>query len=106
MRRTRSWKRAIPWHCRSRPGTRRGGQGATVLAQIAAQRELTTGESGIQFSFRNLDALIRRMSALPGRRIIVLMSPGFFVTPSMHESGDVIDRATKANVVINTIDAR
>ncbi len=83
-----------------------GGQGATVLAQIAAQRELTTGESEIQFSFRNLDALIRRMSALPGRRIIVLMSPGFFVTPSMHESGDVIDRATKANVVINTIDAR
>jgi VWFA-related protein len=83
-----------------------GGQGAAVLAQVAAQRELTTGESEIQFSFRNLDALIRRMSALPGRRIIVLMSPGFFVTPSMHESGDVIDRATKANVVINTIDAR
>jgi len=83
-----------------------GGLGAAVLAQIAAQRELTTGESEIQFSFRNLDALIRRMSALPGRRIIVLMSPGFFVTPSMHESGDVIDRATKANVVINTIDAR
>ena len=83
-----------------------GGQGAAVLAQIAAQRELTTGESEIQFSFRNLEALVRRMSALPGRRIIVLMSPGFFVTPSMRESGDVIDRATKANVVINTIDAR
>jgi VWFA-related protein len=81
-------------------------QGAAVLAQIAAQRELTTGESEIQFSFRNLDALIRRMSALPGQRAIVVMSPGFFVTPSMRESGDIIDRATKANIVINTIDAR
>jgi hypothetical protein len=35
-----------------------------------------------------------------------MMSPGFFVTPSMQESGDVIDRATKANIVINSIDAR
>lgn len=83
-----------------------GGQDPRRLALSAARRELTTGESEIQFTFRNLEALVRRMSALPGRRIIVLMSPGFFVTPSMHESGAVIDRATKANVVINTIDAR
>jgi VWFA-related protein len=81
-------------------------QAAQSLAQAAAHRELTTGESEVQFSFRNLDALIRRMSALPGQRVIVLMSPGFFVTPSMQESGDIIDRATKANIVINTIDAR
>jgi VWFA-related protein len=82
------------------------GAGAAMLAQAAAQREMTTGESEIQFSFSNLDALIRRMGGLPGRRVIVLMSPGFFVTPSMRESGDIIDRATKANIVINTIDAR
>jgi hypothetical protein len=81
-------------------------QGAAMMAQAAAQRELTTGESEMQFSFRNLDTLIARMRALPGQRIIVMMSPGFFVTPSMHESGDIIDRATKANIVINTIDAR
>jgi VWFA-related protein len=81
-------------------------QGAQSLAQMAAQRELSTGESEVQFSFRNLDAQIRRMSALPGQRVIVLMSPGFFVTPSVRESGEVIDRATKANIVINTIDAR
>jgi VWFA-related protein len=81
-------------------------QGAQVMAQAAAQRELSTGESEINFSFRNIDALIKRMSALPGQRIIVLMSPGFFVTPSTRESGDVIERATRANIVINTIDAR
>jgi hypothetical protein len=46
------------------------------------------------------------MTALPGQRVIVLMSPGFFVAPSMRESGEIIDRATKANIVINTIDAR
>jgi VWFA-related protein len=79
---------------------------AAALAQMAAQRELSTGESEMQFSFRNLDAVIARMRSLPGQRIIVMMSPGYFVTPQMRESGDVIDRATKANIVINTIDAR
>lgn len=81
-------------------------QAAAALAQMAAQQELTSGESEMQFSFRNLDTLIARMRSLPGQRIIVMMSPGFFVTPSMYESGDIIDRATKANIVINSIDAR
>jgi VWFA-related protein len=79
---------------------------ALSLVQAAAQRELGLGESQVQFTNQNLEALIRRMSALPGQRVIVMMSPGFFVTPVMHWSGEIIDRATKANVVINTIDAR
>jgi VWFA-related protein len=82
------------------------GNAAQAMAQGAAQNELTTGESEIQFSFQNLDTLIRRMSALPGQRVIVMMSPGFFVTPVMHDTSDIIDRATKANIVINSIDAR
>lgn len=79
---------------------------AQSIVQMAAQRELTVGESEAQFTYANIESLIRRMSALPGQRVIVVMSPGFFVTPSMHESGEIIDRATKANIVINTIDAR
>jgi VWFA-related protein len=82
------------------------GRTGPMLVQQAAQRELTLGEAELHFSFRSLDALIRRMSALPGQRILVMMSPGFFVTPSMHESDEIIERATKANIVINTIDAR
>lgn len=81
-------------------------QGAAQLAQMAAQREYSAGDSETQFSFRNLDGVIARMRSLPGQRIIVMMSPGFFVTPQLRESGDIIDRATKANIVINSIDAR
>lgn len=81
-------------------------QGAQNLAQAAAQRELSLGESQLQYTFQNLEALIRRMGALPGQRVIVMMSPGFFLTPSMQQSSEIIDRATKANIVINTIDAR
>lgn len=81
-------------------------QGAAQMAQMAAQREYSAGDSETQFSFRNLDGLIARMRSLPGQRIIIMMSPGFFVTPSLRESGDIIDRATRANIVINSIDAR
>jgi hypothetical protein len=82
------------------------GPAASALVQTAAQRALTLGESEMQFAFSNIDALIKRMSGLPGQRIIVMMSPGFFVTPSMYQTGDIIDRASKANIVINAIDAR
>ena len=81
-------------------------QNAALMAEAAAQRELAVGETQLQYTYQNIEALIRRMSALPGQRVIVMMSPGFFVTPSMHESSEIIDRATKANIVINAIDAR
>jgi VWFA-related protein len=79
---------------------------AAHLAEVTAQRELNIEEAQLQRTYQNLEALIRRMSVLPGRRVIVMMSPGFFVTPGMQWTGEVIDRATKANVVIDTIDAR
>ena len=81
-------------------------QGAAQIAQMAAQREYSAGDSETQFSFRNLDGVIARMRSLPGQRVIIMMSPGFFVTPQLRESGDIIDRATKANIIINSIDAR
>jgi VWFA-related protein len=79
---------------------------ATHLAEGMAQRELNIEEAQLQRTYQNLEALIRRMSVLPGPRVIVMMSPGFFITPGMQWTGEVIDRATKANVVIDTIDAR
>ena len=79
---------------------------AKSMALAAAEQELTIGESKVQYAFQNLSALIRRMSALPGQRTIVLLSPGFFVTPAMHQTSEIIDRATKENIVVNTIDAR
>jgi len=83
-----------------------GARGAELIAKMAAQRELGIGEYQVRQAFGALDGVIRRMSGLPGQRAVVLVSPGFFVSPSVHESGEIIDRATKANVVINAIDAR
>ena len=44
---------------------------------------------------------------MPGQRVVVFVSPGFVVTTMLsQDSSDVIDRANRANIVINTIDAR
>ena len=82
-------------------------QTAGNIVSASAGRVLNIAETEEQRTYQSLEALIRRMSVLPGQRVIVMMSPGFFVLPSMHlPEGEVIERATKENVVINTIDAR
>jgi hypothetical protein len=80
---------------------------AQAVVAAAADTALKIAEAEEQRTYQALEALIRRMSVMPGQRVIVMMSPGFFVLRSMHQpEGEVIDRATKENVVINTIDAR
>ena len=79
---------------------------AQALAQSAAARAVATGEAQASYVYRHLEETMRRLSAMPGQRVMVLVSPGFVVTRFMETSSDLIDRANRANVVINTIDAR
>jgi len=43
---------------------------------------------------------------MPGQRVLVLVSPGFMSTTLQSEASELVDRATRANIVINSIDAR
>jgi hypothetical protein len=43
---------------------------------------------------------------MPGQRVLVLVSPGFITSTLELEVSQIVDRATRANIVINTIDAR
>lgn len=80
---------------------------AKAQAQAAAMRALTTGEAQIQFVYQHLQDVTKRLAAMPGQRVMVFVSPGFVVTVSLGlESSALIDRANRANIVINTIDAR
>jgi VWFA-related protein len=82
-------------------------QTAATIVGAAASEVLIVAEAEEQRTYQELDALTRRMSVLPGQRVIVMMSAGFFLLPSMiRPAGDAVDRATKENVVINVIDAR
>jgi VWFA-related protein len=80
---------------------------AQALAASTSLRVLTTGDSQTEFVYRHLEDIVRRLSAMPGQRVIVLVSPGFLVTTGLAlDSSSLVDRANKSNIVINTIDAR
>jgi VWFA-related protein len=84
-----------------------GLEDPTVAVQRSAQEMLLYGDTNAEYAIRRLVEIVRRMSALPGQRSIVLISPGFLITTShQFDISDVIDRATRANIFINTLDAR
>jgi VWFA-related protein len=79
---------------------------AQSLAQSSSQRALALGDTQTDYVYRHLEDVLRRLAAMPGQRIMVFVSPGFIITAMTRESGDLVDRANRANIVINTIDAR
>jgi len=46
------------------------------------------------------------MSAMPGQRIVVIVSPGFITPSEQEEKSEIMDRAVHANVILNSLDAR
>jgi VWFA-related protein len=79
----------------------------SILVHQTAQQLVIAGDTNAEYAIRRLVQLVRRMSALPGQRSIVLVSPGFLITTThQYDISDVIDRATRANVFINSLDAR
>jgi VWFA-related protein len=78
-----------------------------ILVQQTAQQLVIAGDTNAEYAIRRLVQVVRRMSALPGQRSIVLISPGFLITTThQYDISDVIDKATRANVFINSLDAR
>jgi VWFA-related protein len=71
-----------------------------------ADSVLSVGEAQTDMVYRHIEEAMRRLAVMPGQRIMMFVSPGFIVTLETQEQGDLIDRANRANIVINTIDAR
>ncbi len=72
-----------------------------------AHKALSVGFEDTRNSLLILKAMVRRMSAMPGTRTIVMVSPGFFlVSEHRTEEMDVINNAIRNNVVISSLDAR
>jgi VWFA-related protein len=79
---------------------------AAIMAESEALRTLTAGDADANISYRNMEGIVRRLTAMPGERVMVLISPGFIPSTLWSDISELIDRATRAKVVINTIDAR
>jgi VWFA-related protein len=80
---------------------------AIPLAQSASNQAVQAGDQETRVAMSTLKNLVRRMSAMPGQRVVLLLSPGFLrLNDQLQEESDIIDRAIKANVTISAIDAR
>jgi VWFA-related protein len=79
---------------------------AQALASSVASRALSAGDTQTEYVYRHVEDALRRLSAMPGQRVMVFVSPGFILSTLQIETSDIIDRALKSGIVINTIDAR
>jgi VWFA-related protein len=92
----------------SLPGLSAQQQAAQASALVASTVQLAVqaGYTNSQYAVRRLQEVVRRVSALPGQRSIVLVSPGFLMSTLEYEVSEIIDKANHANIFINTLDAR
>jgi VWFA-related protein len=79
---------------------------ANQMAQSASMRVLALGDQETEYAYRHVEEAIKQLSAMPGQRVMVFVSPGFIPSTLWSETSDLIDRASHAGIVINTIDAR
>lgn len=80
---------------------------AQKQAEQSASTEVRLGDADTRLALGVIRQLIRRMAAMPGRRSMIIVSPGF-LTLAEHsaEKTEILDRAIRASVLLNTLDAR
>src|SRR3984885_2142182 len=82
-------------------------QTAENVTRSTANRVVEFGERDTRLAFTVLEDAIRRLSAAPGDRSLILVSAGFFVTDELRfEETDIMDRAIRTNVRIGSLNAR
>jgi VWFA-related protein len=81
---------------------------ARELAWAAANRKMVFGAEDTQIALGTVRRAIQYLSAMPGQRIIILASPGFFAqTPeAIRAAAGVLNLAAKSNVVIQALSVR
>ncbi|MGC2283771.1 MAG: VWA domain-containing protein [Candidatus Acidiferrum sp.] len=79
---------------------------ARSMAMSTAVMVVGREDSWTEYAYRHMEEVMRRLATMPGQRIMVFVSPGFILSTLELEVSDLVDRATKSNIVINTIDAR
>jgi VWFA-related protein len=88
----------------SKPGSLQIAQQAVISN---TRRTLTAGDTESRLALTVLKEVVRRISAMPGQRNIVLVSPGFITPVDLTaDKTDVMDRAIRSNVIISALDAR
>jgi VWFA-related protein len=75
-------------------------------AQSEAFRRMSEADVESEYSLREMEQVIRRMATLPGQRTLVMISPGLLTITLQAHVDQIMDRALRSNVIINTLEAR
>lgn len=81
------------------------GNPAGMVAAVSSA-VLSAGEHESRISLEVLKGVVRSVSRMPGQRSVVVVSPGFIIPDLEYEYFEIIDRAVRSQVVVNTLDAR
>ena len=76
------------------------------FVQSEAMRYLSQSEVEATAVLRGIESVVRRMASLPGQRSVIIVSAGFLTETLRFELSQIADRALRANVILNALDAR
>ncbi len=81
---------------------------AESIVRATASQVLTVGDQDVHVTLDFLKQLLQKMSALPGQRNLILISPGFLTVTSeaLSAKSRIIDLAAQSNVTISTLGAK
>lgn len=74
--------------------------------EVFSEKALAANHLNTAAAVGSLADVIRRLSVMPGSRLLVLASPGFMVLGDLRAQQDVIEKAIRSNIVISTLDTR
>jgi VWFA-related protein len=76
------------------------------IIRMEAMRVQAEAEKRAVVTLQGMEALLRRMTTLPGQRSLVFISDGFLSQTLDDQLNRLADRAMRANIVINALDDR
>jgi VWFA-related protein len=80
---------------------------AMSRAMMTAREVVVEGENESRSALQTFKNAVRWISQMPGRRSIILVSPGFYLSSHLQvDVADVVEESIRSEVAINALDAR
>src|SRR5580658_1715037 len=76
------------------------------MVQVQAEQTWDQAKTISQTTLDEIGSVVDGLAKMPGGRLLLLASPGFLAETLEYDQSRIIDRALKANVVINALDAK
>lgn len=78
----------------------------TPMVNAISAGVVNAGQHESRIALGVMKEVVHNLSRMPGQRSVVLISPGFITPQLEYEYTEIIDRAVRSQVIVNTLDAR